>query len=234
MLYTKARIQEALMRVLQPFDFLNKPFFSMIIQFFGESCFRIQAKEAVIVIDPFGATTGLRLAPMKADILLLSGFLDVDKERVKPATDTLMVIDSPGEYETKGVFVYALAGARSTFFIVKAEDIAIGHFAGAREELSPKHLEQANSIDIALVPIGGGEGKSAVLSAAQADALITHLEPRVVIPMNFHIDGLALTRDGKEKFLKEIGSSGVEEMEKYTIKKKDLPAEDLQVILLKP
>ncbi len=206
----------------------------MIIQFFGESCFKIQAKEAVIVIDPFGKTTGLRMAPLKADIVLMSGFGDVDKDRVKPIADTMMVIDSPGEYETKGIFVYALAGARSTFFILKAEDIAIGHFAGALEELASKHLEQANSIDIALVPIGGGEGASAVLSSAGADALITHIEPRVVIPMNFHIDGLALKRDGKEKFLKEIGSSGVEEMEKYTIKKKDLPAEDLQIILLKP
>lgn len=206
----------------------------MIIQFFGESCFRIQAREAVIVIDPFGKTTGLRMAPIKADIVLMSGFGDLDRDRVKPVTDTLMVIDSPGEYETKGVFVYALEGAHSTFFIVKAEDISIAHFAGALEDLSSKHLEQANSIDIALVPVGGGEGKSAVLSAAQADALITHIEPRVVIPMNFSIDGLKVQRDDKEKFLKEIGSSGVEQMEKYTLKKKDLPAEDLQVILLKP
>ena len=206
----------------------------MVIQFFGESCFRIQAREAVIVIDPFGKITGLRVPPMKADILLMSGFGDLDRDRVKPLAETMMVIDSPGEYETKGVFIYALAGVRSTFFIVRAEDMDIAHFAGALEDLSPKHLEQANSIDIALVPVGGGEGAHAVLSAAQADALIAQIEPRVVIPMNFSIDGLKIQRDDKAKFLKETGSSGVEEMGKYTLKKKDLQGEDLRVILLKP
>jgi L-ascorbate metabolism protein UlaG (beta-lactamase superfamily) len=46
----------------------------MKITWYGHSCFRIEAPEGSVVIDPYteGSVPGLRLPPLSADIVLCS------------------------------------------------------------------------------------------------------------------------------------------------------------------
>src|SRR3989338_8596163 len=85
----------------------------MTITWLGETCFKIELKsgneDIVIITDPFDpAATGLKLPrTLQADIVLQSlAKLPVPietREGKKP-----FFVAGPGEYEVKGVFIYAI------------------------------------------------------------------------------------------------------------------------------
>ena len=43
------------------------------IKWFGHGCFRVRGREATIVLDPVGKSTGYALPRQKADIVTISG-----------------------------------------------------------------------------------------------------------------------------------------------------------------
>jgi L-ascorbate metabolism protein UlaG (beta-lactamase superfamily) len=88
-------------------------------------------------------------------------------------------------------------------------------------------LDQIDSVDILFVPIGG----DGVLDAAAAQKLAVSLEARVVIPI--HWSGVG-EKDSLKRFLKEAGAEDVEQMDKYTIKKKDILTLNGSVVVLTP
>jgi len=88
-----------------------------------------------------------------------------------------------------------------------------------------------------MLPVGGsyklGKTEIASLDADKALGVIGDIDPRVVIPMNFKIPKLNIVLDGPEKFLKAIGNPELEALDKYTVKKRDLPQEGRDVVLMK-
>jgi L-ascorbate metabolism protein UlaG (beta-lactamase superfamily) len=90
-------------------------------------------------------------------------------------------------------------------------------------------LEELGEIDILIVPVGG----NTVMSASQAAKVVNEIEPKIVIPSHFKMNDLILDLDGVEKFVKEMGGKK-EELDKLTVKKKDLVEEGTKVILLEP
>jgi L-ascorbate metabolism protein UlaG (beta-lactamase superfamily) len=61
--------------------------------------------------------------------------------------------------------------------------------------------------------------------------VISQLEPRIVIPMHYKVPGLKEEIEGVEKFIKELGLKPRNE-EKLRITKKDLPQEDMELVVL--
>jgi L-ascorbate metabolism protein UlaG (beta-lactamase superfamily) len=94
-------------------------------------------------------------------------------------------------------------------------------------KLESEALEQIDSVDILFVPIGG----DGVLDAAGAQKLAVALEAKVVIPI--HWSGIG-EKDSLKRFLKEAGADDVQEIDKYTIKKKDIVTLSGQVVVLTP
>ena len=80
----------------------------MYIQWLGGNGFKIQIEKTVLIIDPPSEQSGFRQNPLKADIVLNSGYGLTDAERVKPQENTCTIIDSPGEYEVQGIFIYGI------------------------------------------------------------------------------------------------------------------------------
>ena len=80
----------------------------MQIQWLGQSYFKIQTKnngdEVIIATDPYGADIGLKPPKIQADIVTIShqhhNHNNLDAIKGEP-----FVIDGPGEYETRGVFI---------------------------------------------------------------------------------------------------------------------------------
>lgn len=214
----------------------------MQIQWFGNSCFKIQTKssagETTILTDPYSARCGLPKTKFSADIVIFSR--DNDELLANPEdlrgteqTPKPFVIKSPGEYELHGSFVYGLPRSsqeKNTLFVLSVEDIKIG-FLGFlnKKELTASELESIEGVNILLVPIGGEK----TISAAAAASLVNQIEPRIVIPMCYKIPGLALPFDNPDRFIKEMGNHK-EELDKLKISKKDLPSEETRLILLKP
>ena len=82
-------------------------------------------------------------------------------------------------------------------------------------------------IDVLLIPVGG----KYTLDAKKAVEVISQIEPRIIIPMHYKVDGLVADIDGVDKFVKELGITPTYE-EKLKISKKDLPSEDMELVIL--
>ena len=203
----------------------------MYIYWLGESSFKIKTDEATVVIDPGAKNTGLPQITTKAEVVILSHTIPTDIDRVQSSQDTrkLFVIQQPGEYEVKGVFVYGLPGDnKSVLYLLKMEDIEIAHLAGLTRTLNDKQLELFEGVDIVTIPVGG----NGVLSHKEADEVVSQLEPRIVIPMNYSVPSLATKRDSVDGFLTLMGAKELAPETSLYITKAKLPQEETRIVLL--
>jgi len=206
----------------------------MIIQWLGQSCFKIQTKgnqgDVTIVADPFTDQPSLKMSRFQADIVTVSentaGHNNSDAIRGEP-----YIIVHPGEYETKDVFIYgvpAISGKEKiVMFKTFSEDISIAHLGNLAGTLSNEQIDRLSNVDILLIPVGGDSG----LDAKKASEVISQIDPRIVIPMNYQIGGQKSNLASVDDFLKVSGLKS-EKFEKLKISKKDLMTEDTRAIVL--
>jgi len=140
------------------------------------------------------------------------------------------LINAPGEYEVKGVYVEGLKtyhdsvmGKKhgiNTAYVVRLENIKLCFLGDYGEKgLRPELKEGIDKIDILFVPIGG----DTVLEPEAARNLANQLEPAIVIPMHYNTSDKK--KDALKSFLAEFGQKDIKPLEKFSIKKKDI-AED--------
>lgn len=198
----------------------------MVITHHGGQCFKVTLGDLTIVFDPISKKS--KLAPVRfgADIALVSkNSPDYNGlEEVTYGEKVPFAITGPGEYERAGVTIQGFYTSNAnTIYAVNLEDMTLVHLGALSDKALAKDAREAlGEIDILFVPIGGGE----VLSAADAHALATSLEAKVIIPM--HYDDAAL-----KAFLKEEGGAS-EKVEKLVIKKKDAATKDGAIIVITP
>jgi L-ascorbate metabolism protein UlaG (beta-lactamase superfamily) len=222
----------------------------MQIVWFGQSCFQIlvspnKGQELSVVIDPFSEEIGLKLPKLAADILLIS-HQNEDQNNVNeilPAQNeqSYFLIEDPGEYEVKNVFIQGVSSFHddsqgrkrdeNTIYTIEVEDLKICHLgAFGQKELTQEQLEAIGEVDILMIPVGG----VFTISSKEAPKIMSQIEPKITIPMHYQIPKLKLKLDGVDKFLKTFGIKSLEPIKKLSIKKKDLSPEEAKIILLNP
>jgi L-ascorbate metabolism protein UlaG (beta-lactamase superfamily) len=196
------------------------------IRWYGHNCFRIRGKDAVVLTDPVGRETGFALAKQTADIVTVSSRqpANANLTAVKPEFDT---IDGPGEYEIHDVFVTGIrthqddAGGtvrgHNTTYLIEMDGMVICHLGDLGHTLSEEHAEAMTDVDVLLVPAG-----SKHLDPARAAEVVSQLEPKVVIPMQYATAGGDKDLVGLEAFSRNLGVSTPEPEEKLTFKESDL------------
>ncbi len=207
----------------------------MTIIWHGLSCVEIVAKtpqgDVTVVIDPYEAGTGLRPRSLTAQ-LALSTHEGPDAGALGSVDGAPFLVKGPGEFEAKGVFVYGIAAPTKagphTVYRVEAEDMVIAHLGALDRPLSPAELEHFAKVDVLLVPAGGGR----VLSPEQAAEVVAQVEPRVAVPVMLAADGLKESFADASAFFKAVGVAPSEALTKFKILKKDLPQEDMKVVVL--
>ncbi len=210
----------------------------MGITWYGHACFRLRDRAATVVTDPYDKSLGLPLPRLKADIVTIS-HNSAHHNYVEGVKDVVRVIDSPGEYEIKEVFITGirLTSAKknnetpyqNNVFVVYMEDIAICHLGDLNHIPTQQQVEDLGSIDVLMIPVGGKKA----LNAAQAAEVISLIEPYIVIPMHYSLPGLAIELDPVSKFLKEMGVANTEAVGTLKLTKTSLP-EETQLVLLEP
>jgi L-ascorbate metabolism protein UlaG (beta-lactamase superfamily) len=211
----------------------------MVITWYGQSCFKIQSGETVIFADPFEKEIGLTPPRSQANIVTVS-HRHPDHNNAGALSGEPLVIDGPGEYEIKGInikgiFSYhdSVEGKKygtNTIYLIEAEGIKICHLGDlGQKKLTDEQLEEIDEVDILMIPVGG----KFTIDGEEAAEIINQVEPRIVIPMHYKIFGLKVDLTGVEPFLKEIGAAKKEAQEKLTIKKKELPQEETEVVVMK-
>ena len=210
------------------------------ITWMGHSCFRLRDRAATVVTDPYGKDLGLILPRVRADIVTVSGDAD-DHNFVKGVKGDFQVLSGPGEYEVSSVFVTGLelrgdrkskkekeAAPRNTVFLFEFEDLTICHLGDLNIVPTQAQVEEAlGSVDVLLVPVGGGES----LTAAQAAEVVSLLEPHIVIPMHYKVPDFESKLDPVSKFLKEMGLDKLLPQEVLKVSRGGLPDETQTVLL---
>ncbi len=210
----------------------------MIIQYYGDFCFKITTKpegrateDVVIWTDPLPKGAGLRSPQGEPDILLIS-----HGESPEYAEKTAL-LDMPGEFAARGVTISGYATfttgvenpkkAFNTAFLFDTEGIQVGYLGALGHEPEPEVLDRFSGIEILFVPVeseGGWDVKTAV-------AVIKKIEPKIIVPMHFAQNGLTIKGLASEKALLEALGGKVEKVTKWNIKKKDIEADMMKVVV---
>ena len=213
----------------------------MEITWYGHSCFRLTERSyATVVTDPFDSKSiGYSPLRLRSDIVTVShaapGHNNTDV--VKGISH---VIDGAGEFEIGGVFITGVQtdgassrkkakddSTRNTIFVFDYDGITVAHLGDLKQTPTQSEIESLGTINVALVPVGGGGG----LNAAKAAEVISMLEPNLVIPMHYSTPAAKLSLDTLNKFIKEMGLSQTETQPSLKVTRSGLPHETHVVVL---
>jgi L-ascorbate metabolism protein UlaG (beta-lactamase superfamily) len=207
----------------------------MTISWFGLSSFKITGKDTTIITDPFGSSTGLTAVRGGADIIISSDPENPWCNNFSSITGNPFIVNGPGEYDIKGVFIIGTPASTkdnktAAIYSIEVENIRIAFLGPIKiAELNDTQKEVLEGADIVLVPVGGKE----VTSYEEAVKIATKLEPYYVIPHSYKTPGLSINLDKLDKFLQEMGGKPAE-MDKLSLKKKDLVGETTSLAVLTP
>ena len=213
----------------------------------GQSCFQISVSNsrdhsADIVIDPYDEKIGLKLPNLSADILLVT-HNHYDHNNIKDVKGNPFVVQGPGEYEVKGVFVQGIPSfhddkegkerGQNTIYVFEAEEMRFCHLGDlGQKQLTDEQLEKIDKVDILMITVGG-EGYTIDSSAAQK--IISQIEPKIVIPMHYALEKNKVKLDDVAKFLKTMGKNSIVPQDKFTVKASTLPKEAaMEIVVLQP
>jgi L-ascorbate metabolism protein UlaG (beta-lactamase superfamily) len=208
----------------------------MEITWYGHSCFRLTERNFVTVVtDPYDSkTVGYEPLKLKAEIVTISHDAPGHNfsEAVKGATH---VLTGSGEFEIGGVFITAVQtdGAkkkekvRNTVYVFDYDGITVAHLGDLQQIPTQSEIELLGTVNVALVPVGGGNG----LNAAKAAEVVSMLEPNIVIPMHYATPDAKIKLDELNKFLKEMGLGKQEPQPLLKVTRTSLPAETHVAVL---
>lgn len=212
----------------------------MDIYWYGQACFKLKGKSAAAVIDPFSPDAiGLKFPKDLEANVVLQSHDHADHNYVDHVGGNPIVFNGPGEYEIKGIAVTGIASfhdnseglerGKNTIFNVTIEGLNIVHLGDlGQTKLTEEQVSTIGQTDILLIPVGG----QFTIDSKQAAGIVAQLEPKMVIPMHYFVEGLKFQLDPVDNFLKEMGAEAVVPVAKLTITKEKLP-EEMEIVILK-
>ena len=162
----------------------------MEIEYFGANCIKLTSKKASVVIDDNLAHIGGKSITRDNDVV-------VSTQDVLAVTESKeLKITAAGEFEVMGMSVKGVQarahtdqpGERTaTMYKFMADDthvLVVGH---VYPELDDTQLEAIGRVDVMVVPVGGN---GFTLDPLGALKLIRKIEPSVVVPTQYNVEGL--------------------------------------------
>jgi len=210
----------------------------MEITWYGQTCFRLKTRGAIVITDPCGKDSGYELPRMTAHIVTVS-LDDPDYNNCGPVRGDAKVIDGPGEYEVRGVFVTGIATEmkkakksdqrKNTIYLFDLEDgLTVCHLGNLDHVPSSQSQIQALSdMDVLLIPVGGIK----TINPNQAAEVIGLLEPKIVIPMHYKTKRVSRRLQAVSGLLNEMGIPDVAPQDSFEVSKSKLPSETQVVVL---
>jgi len=218
----------------------------MEIVWYGHSCFRINERgKASVVCDPYDSeVVGYKPLRLKAEIVTISHDSPAHNFEKCVKGNPYQIV-GPGEYEIGGVFITGINTNRkkkkngngdentslimqNTLYLIDYGGITIAHLGDMVQVPTQTEVESLGPVNIALVPVGGGNS----LNAGKAAEVISLLEPNIVIPMHYATADSKVKIDAISKFLKEMGLSEVATQESYKANNVSELPEDTKVVVL--
>jgi len=210
----------------------------MEIDWFGHACFRLRGRDGTVIADPYAKDIGLSFARPRADIVTISHD-HPGHSFAKGVKGDPKVIEGPGEYEIKNIFVTGVPAAHdkkggkergaNTLYVFDIDGLTICHLGDLGHIPTQAQVGALGNVNVLLVPVGG----VSTINAGEAAEIVAMLEPRIVIPMHFAHADLKFKLDAATKFFKAMGIKPPAPAPSIKVTKDSLPNET-QVVLLEP
>lgn len=212
----------------------------MDINWYGQAFFKIKGKSATVVTDPFNPEFVSLKAPKDIEGQVVTISHDHgDHNNPSLVSGNPLIIQGPGEFEKSGVTITGTASfhdnqkgaerGKNTIYHISIDGVDIVHLGDLGHELTDDQVSEIGNTDILMIPVGG----VFTIDADIAAKVVAQLEPMLIIPMHYKIEGLKFELDGVENFLKKMGQEGVEPVSKLTITRDKIPTDPQIVVLSK-
>lgn len=182
------------------------------VRWHGHACFEIVASNGVvIVIDPHdGKSLGLKTPQVLADIVLITHeHFDHNAYAVVAKPGAKVFSMSVGEKIVDNIKIMGIETyhdkdkgkrrGRNVLYKVVVDDISILHLGDLGHTFNGDIASKLKPIDIIMVPVGG----VFTIDGKEAWKVIEVLDPNIVIPMHYWIQGLELPLKPVDDFLKQ-------------------------------
>jgi len=212
----------------------------MEIKWLGHACFLLTSPGGTrVVTDPPSEEVGYHLRPVPADLVTIShehydhnnlqtvagsprvarALTEGGKDWASPAVEVgdVSVTVVPTFHDPEGGGKRGKNGC----FLLDMGGIRVVHLGDLGHPLSEQEAARFGTVDVLLIPVGGFY----TIGPAEADGVISHLRPRVVIPMHFKTEvNSSWPIQGVEPFLQ--GKRAVKRLNTSQVQfeKGDLPA----------
>jgi L-ascorbate metabolism protein UlaG (beta-lactamase superfamily) len=190
----------------------------MVVNYFGNGCFRLQSGETSILINPENNR-------LKGDVVLRT-IVSTEEGVTIEANAESPTISFPGEYEVKGIEVlgFPITAESTEKFLKTAYSVLweemkfvfLGHLSGP---IDASLAEEFADPDVLILPVGGGH----FLEPNIAAKIAKQLEAKIVIPSFYK---------NPDEFLKALGKKA-EMADKFVFKQKDIAGDKGRPVVLK-
>ncbi|MFP4117116.1 MAG: MBL fold metallo-hydrolase [Candidatus Aenigmatarchaeota archaeon] len=198
-------------------------------KWFGQACFEISNGKTVVTDPHDGKSVGLEAPETKADIITVSHdhYDHASGKSLVSKPDSIVAegmekgraeeIDL-GRFQSYHDKVEGNARGENTIFKFVVDGFRICHLGDLGHKLEKEEIENLKPIDILLVPVGG----KFTIDGKEAAELSKKLDPGVVIPMHYEVEGLEVPISGPQAFLENMEGSH-EVVENKVLELRELP-----------
>ncbi len=210
------------------------------IQAFGHSCFLLSGGGQRVLVNPFkptGCTAGYKAPKADADLILISSRL-LDEGYIDDQNANRRVLFEPGVYQLASSQIQGIRtphdrvnGRRFGMNIAwrwTQGGLNILHLGGAAAPISIEQKILMGTPDVLFIPVGGG---AKTFNAAEAQAAIGVLNPKIVIPTQYLKSGAtSCDLEALDGFLKLINPASVQRRgSSASLSSSDLPKSGFSV-----
>ncbi len=190
------------------------------IEYKGANSITIGGKDVVLWVDPLSNPKTYK--PSKTETV----YLATEPRFLPEVGEDALVLEGPGEYETGPFWIHGVAaqrhidtpeqGKQTTVYRVDTGDFRVAVLGNIDSALDEDQLEALGTVDLLVLPVGGG---GYTLDATAAAKLVRQIEPKAVIPVHYADSAVSyeVPQDSIETFTQELGAP-VEAMPKVKMK----------------
>lgn len=229
----------------------------MDITWLGHSAVRIKGSQLVLVTDPYDDSIGSSMPKVKADVVSVSHD-HPHHSYIEAVENDPRVLSGPGEYEIGNFYISGMGTPRhakppsrntgsepdedgnepeqkewdrqiNTVYTLRSEGLTVCHLGAIGQTLSAKQTEELNQADVLIIPVGG----HSTIDVDKAAQLVSSIGPRIVVPVHYRVDGIDDDLEPVERFLGEVGATGIAPQPRLNVTSTNLPREMTVVVLQK-
>ncbi|HDO19735.1 MAG TPA: Zn-dependent hydrolase [Thermoplasmatales archaeon] len=201
------------------------------IRWHGHACFEI-TDDITIVTDPHdGKSIGIPAPSVKGDVILVShDHYDHNSTRTVEKDDSVVVRDV-GRKDVKGVTIEGIESyhdevkgakrGKNVIFKFVVDGVTFCHLGDLGHEPDDELMSKLEGIDVLFIPVGG----TFTIDADKAWRIANRINPKIVIPMHYKIQGLSLPIASVDEFLAKNKFKVIHVGNEIDIEKEELPKE---------